>query len=209
MHFNIILQCMRISSKFHITLRCSGQNVRDFQFRNACYIRHPLLVSHIFTSRIITIAWKLQIRKHLSSNFVTLSFPCLFFHIRSSAAALRFTIIPLPTGSSPRVTRNTKQHVELQMNAEALFWNEQGSSQCSPHHLLLHCSCWYPHNSNMQYGDCPFPNTQKCWVGSQPELKAEHSAVSCFKIRCSSRNPKKLQNLLWNPYWSTISQIQN
>jgi hypothetical protein len=27
-HFNIILQCMRISSKLHITLRCSGQNVR-------------------------------------------------------------------------------------------------------------------------------------------------------------------------------------
>jgi len=31
----------------------------------------------------------------------------------------------------------------------------------------------------------------------------------CFAIRFSSRNPKKVQNLLWNPYWYTISQIQN
>ena len=56
MHFNIILQCMRILTKLHITLRCSGQNVTDFQFRNACYITHPSLLSHIYASRSITSA---------------------------------------------------------------------------------------------------------------------------------------------------------
>ena len=42
-HFNIILQCMRISSKLHITLRCSGQNVRDFQFFNFVKLSFPFL----------------------------------------------------------------------------------------------------------------------------------------------------------------------
>ena len=178
MHFNIILQCMQISSKLHITLRCSGQNVRDFQFRNACYITHPSLLSHIFTSRSSASAWKLQIHKHLSFNFVNLSFPCLFFHIRSSAAALRATIIPHP----PAAVHVSQQHKAAAREITNERWH------CSEMHKAVHSAvlttCCYTvateiHTTAIrrQYGDCLFPNTQKCWVGSQSALNAECSVM--------------------------------
>ena len=142
MHFNTILHRMRISSKWHITLKCSGQNVRDFQFRNACYILHPSLLSHIFTSRSINSPWRLQSEKGFSLNFVKLSFPCLLY-IRPSAAAPRSKILPLRQQSTCH--SHKKQHVELQINADTVLRNKQGSSPtpvslCSSHHLL-HCSC--------------------------------------------------------------------
>jgi len=121
-HFNIILQCMRISSKLHATLRCSGQNVRDFQFRNACYITHPSLLSHIVTCRNITSAWKLQIGKHLSFNFVKLSFPCLFLHIRSSACSATFYNYPPPPPRAHSTVHNQKKQTgELKKNPATWF----------------------------------------------------------------------------------------
>jgi hypothetical protein len=149
MHFNIILQCMWISSKLHITWRCSGQNVTDFKLRNACYITHPSLLSHIFIRRCRTSAWKLQIENRFSFNFVKLPF---FFFFTFAHLLQRCVLKFFPSDDSPRVTPTTihvshphkrarrNTNTESEVNADTVFWNLHGSSTSVSHHLL-HCSC--------------------------------------------------------------------
>ena len=116
MHFSVILQCMRISSKLHITFTYSGQNVKDFQFHDTCYRTHPSLLSHIFTCSSIASAWQLQTEQQLAFNCVKLSylffllsfffsFLFLFFFFPTFAHLLqRYVLKFFPSDSSPRVT---------------------------------------------------------------------------------------------------------